>query len=124
MPNPAAPLTIRVLRNMLRDAKSDIKAHMATELGKQIAGLKEDMEAFTSHTTQVETWISKLSNATSAQAQDIAYFHGQISTIEDELEDLNNRSRWNNIRGLPKTVTPELLIPTLRDIFKAMAPKI
>ncbi|CAH2251089.1 Hypothetical predicted protein [Pelobates cultripes] len=67
---------------MLRDATSNIKAHVATELGKQIAGLIEDMEALTSHTTEVETRILKLANATSAQTQDIAYFHGRISTIE------------------------------------------
>ncbi|CAH2325774.1 Hypothetical predicted protein [Pelobates cultripes] len=122
--DPTAPLTIGILRGMLHEATSDIKSHVAAEITKQLEGLKADVATLTSKTDQAETRISKLTTTTAEHAQDIAYFHGKIATLEDNMEDLNNRSRRNNIwiRGLPETVTLEQLVPTLKSIFKDIAP--
>ncbi|CAH2293019.1 Hypothetical predicted protein [Pelobates cultripes] len=124
LPDPTAPLTIGVLRGMLREATADIKTHVAAEITKQLEGLKTEMATLASRTGQTENRISKLESSTQEHAQDIAYFHGKIAALEDGMEDLNNRSRRNNIRirGLPEAVTQEQLLPTLKAIFQEMAP--
>ncbi|CAH2284038.1 Hypothetical predicted protein [Pelobates cultripes] len=96
-PDPKAPLTIGILRGMLHEATADIKTHVASEINKQLAGLKADVTALSSWADQTEIRISTLATTTAARTQDIAYFHGRMTALEDSLEDLNNRSRRNNI---------------------------
>ncbi|CAH2222908.1 Hypothetical predicted protein [Pelobates cultripes] len=44
--------------------------------------------------------------------------------LEDGLEDLNNRSRRQNIRirGIPETVLPDAILPTIKAIFQSLLP--
>ncbi|CAH2299238.1 Hypothetical predicted protein [Pelobates cultripes] len=122
--NPAAPITIAVLRDMLHQATNDIKAHVAAEMERHVAGLKEEVVGLTARTDQVENRIASIYATSTSHTQDIAYLYGHMAALEDGLEDLNNRSRRNNIRirGLPETVTMEQLVPTLHSIFKTLAP--
>ncbi|CAH2224837.1 Hypothetical predicted protein [Pelobates cultripes] len=122
--NPAAPITIAVLRDMLHQATNDIKAHVAAEMERHVAGLKEEVVGLTARTDQVENRIASIYATSTSHTQDIAYLYGHMAALEDGLEDLNNRSRRNNIRirGLPETVTMEQLVPTLHNIFKTLAP--
>ncbi|CAH2275100.1 Hypothetical predicted protein [Pelobates cultripes] len=82
---------------MLHEATADIKTHVATEINKQLSGLKADMAALSSRANQSETQLSTLTATTTAHTQDI-YLHGCMSVLVDGLEDLNNRSRINIIR--------------------------
>ncbi|CAH2225028.1 Hypothetical predicted protein [Pelobates cultripes] len=124
--NPSAPLTIGSLRNMLKEATSDIKCYVAEEISKNLAGLRADVKALNSGTDQTEVRIKTLTAASTSQSQEISYLHGRLTAMEDSLEDLNNRSWRNNIRlcGLPEAVQPEALITTLKSIFSAMAPEL
>ncbi|CAH2299950.1 Hypothetical predicted protein [Pelobates cultripes] len=125
-PTPLAPLTIGVLQSLLREATADIKTHVAEEISKQLTGLRADVEALTTCTDQTEVRLTTLATASTAQSQEISYLHGRLTAMEDSLEDLNNRSRRNNIRirGLPESIPPESLMVTLKGIFAKMAPEI
>ncbi|CAH2282979.1 Hypothetical predicted protein [Pelobates cultripes] len=119
-----APLMIRDLQSLLQDATMDIKSHVASELNKQLSGLKEELGALANRTNQAEARNTDLTTKTQAHSQDIVYLHSRQVSIEEGLEDLNNRSRHNNIwiRGLPETVATEGLHNTLQDLFKNMLP--
>ncbi|CAH2305918.1 Hypothetical predicted protein [Pelobates cultripes] len=83
------------------------------------------MEALTHHTDQAETKLIALSEITSSHSQDITYLHSKIAALEEGIEDLNNRSRRNNIRvrGLPEIVTSYQIQATLTDLFKRILPE-
>ncbi|CAH2276168.1 Hypothetical predicted protein [Pelobates cultripes] len=119
------PLTKRDLQALLLDATADIKAHTATELERHVRALKTDIEALSRRTHQAETRLTVLAETSSSHSQDLTYLHGKIATLEEELEDLNNRSRRNNIRvrGLPETVTHEALHSTITDLFGSLLPE-
>ncbi|CAH2223986.1 Hypothetical predicted protein [Pelobates cultripes] len=122
--NRQKPLTKVDLRSMLQEATADIKAHTAAELERHISGIKEDLEALNTRTTQAETDITHLQTAYSQHGQDIYYLSDKIQYLEDSLEDLNNRSRRNNIRirCLPEAIEADAILPTLRDLFHAILP--
>ncbi|CAH2299990.1 Hypothetical predicted protein [Pelobates cultripes] len=102
----------------------DIKSHVASELDKRLTGLREDIEALAHRSDQAETRITSLSTTSQAHSQDIAYLHAKIEELEESLEDLNNRSRQNNIRirGLPEAVMPDDLPATLTGLFQTIIP--
>ncbi|CAH2324747.1 Hypothetical predicted protein [Pelobates cultripes] len=107
--DPMVPLTIGILRGMLTKATADIKSHVASEINKQLAVLKADVTALSTRTDQTETLISTLTATITAHTQEIAYFCSWMTALEDSLEDLNNRSRRNNIqiRAYPtRTIDP------------------
>ncbi|CAH2222004.1 Hypothetical predicted protein [Pelobates cultripes] len=110
LPDPTAPLTIGVLRGMLREATADIKTHVAAEITKQLEGLKTEMATLASRTGQTENRISKLESSTQEHAQDIAYFHGKISALEDETDtrpDTGPRSPRPPKKKRPQQQDPE-----------------
>ncbi|CAH2220705.1 Hypothetical predicted protein [Pelobates cultripes] len=118
------PLTKADLHNMLKEATAEIKAHTAAELERHISGIKEDLEALNTRATQAESDITLLQSTSSQHGQDIYYLSDKIQYLEDSLEDLNNRSRRNNIRirGLPEAVDADAILPTLRDLFHTILP--
>ncbi|CAH2324629.1 Hypothetical predicted protein [Pelobates cultripes] len=122
---PGAPLTLHDMQTMLRAAIADIKSYMATELDKKLSGLREDIESLTNKADHTKTHIKDLTTTSQAHTQDITYLHAKIEALEESLEDLNNRSRRNNIRnqGLPESVTAEGLHTTLTGLLKAALPK-
>ncbi|CAH2319442.1 Hypothetical predicted protein [Pelobates cultripes] len=52
--DPSTPLTIGSLRDMLKEAMSNIKCHVAEEISKHLAGLRADVQALNSRTDQTE----------------------------------------------------------------------
>ncbi|CAH2321374.1 Hypothetical predicted protein [Pelobates cultripes] len=120
----AAPLTKEDLKKLLKETSDDIKAYTAAALEKQIAGLKDDIEALTSRTSRTETQIAETQDKLKTHTGDIGAMQDKILYLEDGLEDLNNRSRRQNIRirGLPESVLPETLLPTVRAIFQSLLP--
>ncbi|CAH2273468.1 Hypothetical predicted protein [Pelobates cultripes] len=55
----------------------------------------------------------------------LRYLRDQLRVLEDANEDLNNRTRCNNIRvrGVPESVTAELLMDTLQNVFTHLLPE-
>ncbi|CAH2293857.1 Hypothetical predicted protein [Pelobates cultripes] len=120
-----APLTLRDLKTMLKEATTDIKYHLASELDRQLSDLKDDIETLATRSNQAEACINDLTTKTQAHSQDLTYLHANIESMEESLKDLNNRSRRNNYiqnRGLPETVVPEGLHSTLKGLFKTILP--
>ncbi|CAH2277186.1 Hypothetical predicted protein [Pelobates cultripes] len=119
------PLTKRDLQVLLLDATADIKAHTAAELDRHIQGLNGDIEALARRTNQAETQLTALAESSRTHSQDLTYLHGKITSSEEELEDLNNRSRRNNIRvrGLPESVPGDRLQATLLGLFRSLLPE-
>ncbi|CAH2284447.1 Hypothetical predicted protein [Pelobates cultripes] len=120
-----SPLTKRDLQNLLQEATAEIKAYTKAELNRQIQSLKADLEALSHRTDHAEAKLTKLADTTSSHSQDITYLHGKLAALEEEIEDLNNRSRRNNIRvrGLPETVTNDQLQASLTDLFNTLLPE-
>ncbi|CAH2249719.1 Hypothetical predicted protein [Pelobates cultripes] len=118
------PLTKEDLKKMLRETSDDIKAYTTAALEKQIASLKDDIEALASRTSRAETQITETQTTAKTHTRDIEALQEKILYLEDGLEDLNNRSRRQNIRirGLPESVLPETLLPTIRAIFHSLLP--
>ncbi|CAH2283843.1 Hypothetical predicted protein [Pelobates cultripes] len=120
-------LTKRDLQALLLDATTDIKAHTAVELDRPLQALKSDIEALSRRTDQTEARLTTLADTSRSHSQDITYLHRKIASLEEDLEDLNNRSRRNNIRvrGLPESVSvpPDRLQTTLVDLFRSLLPE-
>ncbi|CAH2313174.1 Hypothetical predicted protein, partial [Pelobates cultripes] len=124
--NHTVPLTKVNLRKMLRETSEDIKVYTTAALENQITGLKEDMEALGSRTSHTERMITETQAKVANQDQDLETLKERVMYLEDGLEDLNNRSQRQNIRirGLPESVLPEALLPTIRAIFQSLLPDI
>ncbi|CAH2300581.1 Hypothetical predicted protein [Pelobates cultripes] len=118
------PLTKEDLRRMLRETSDDIKAYTTAALEKQIAGLKEDIEALASRTSHTEKRLTDTQAATTQHSRAIETLQERVLYLEDGLEDLNNRSRRQNIRirGLPESIQPEAILPTVQAIFQSILP--
>ncbi|CAH2301339.1 Hypothetical predicted protein, partial [Pelobates cultripes] len=103
------------LKRLLQETSTDIKAHRAAELEKQITGLKGNIEALTSRTNRAETQIAGLTQKSEAHRREMGNMQDRLLQLEDGLEDLNNRSHRNNIRirGLPESVTPDAVLPSV-----------
>ncbi|CAH2305587.1 Hypothetical predicted protein [Pelobates cultripes] len=121
---PATPLTKEDLRAMLRETSADIKAYTAAALEKQITGLKKELEVLTSRTDHNERLIKDTQTKTTALHKDTELLQDRMLYLEDGLEDLNNRSRRQNIRirGIPETVLPDAILPTIKAIFQSLLP--
>ncbi|CAH2221297.1 Hypothetical predicted protein [Pelobates cultripes] len=119
---PEAPLKKADMRRLLKEATTDIKAHAAAELKSHISGLKEEIDTLTSRNTQAETQIEGLLDKTNTYDWDLAVAYDKITWLEDSVEDLNNRSRRNNIqiRGMPETIPTEAIVPTLWELFQLL----
>ncbi|CAH2221759.1 Hypothetical predicted protein [Pelobates cultripes] len=68
--------------------------------------------------------MEEVTATTSTHEASIKELRGQITYLEDMQEDLNNRSRRNNIRirGLPESSTPEVLTTMLHKAFSSLLP--
>ncbi|CAH2283962.1 Hypothetical predicted protein [Pelobates cultripes] len=106
----AAPITKEDLKKLLKETSDDIKAYTAAALA--------------SRTSRTETQIAETQDKLKTHTGDIGAMQDKILYLEDGLEDLNNRSRRQNIRirGLPESVLPETLLPTVRAIFQSLLP--
>ncbi|CAH2285171.1 Hypothetical predicted protein, partial [Pelobates cultripes] len=117
-----APHTRHDLQRLLKEVIEDIKSYMAVELEKHVAGLKADLDALTSRTSQTETHITGLLTKTKTQSQDITALHEKIIQLEDGMEDLNNRSHRNNIciRGMTESMATNAILSTIGEIFQSL----
>ncbi|CAH2283894.1 Hypothetical predicted protein [Pelobates cultripes] len=86
MESPSIPLTKEDLRKMLQETSDDIKAYTTATLEKQIAGLKEDMEALASRTSHTENPLLETQSRTDTHDWDIDTL--KVLYLEDGLEDL------------------------------------
>ncbi|CAH2254698.1 Hypothetical predicted protein [Pelobates cultripes] len=120
----ASPLTQEVLRKMLKETSADIKAYTTAALEKQIAGLKSDIEALASRTGDTERTLQEIQTKAADHGRDMGILKDRILFLEDGMEDLNNRSRRQNIRirGLAESVMPEAILPTITAIFQSLLP--
>ncbi|CAH2247658.1 Hypothetical predicted protein [Pelobates cultripes] len=117
---PSAPLTKRDLKDMLTEMKSLV----AEELTKHLAPLKEGLTDLTKRTQALENKMEEVTATTSTHEASIKELQEQFTYLEDMQEDLNNRSRRNNIRirGLPEPSTPEALTAILHEAFSSLLP--
>ncbi|XP_063297700.1 adhesion G protein-coupled receptor F5-like [Pelobates fuscus] len=115
-----SPLTKKDLKDLL----SDMKSLVADELTKHLAPLKEGLTDLTKRTHTLENKMADVTAITSSHEATLKEVQGQIAYLEDLQEDLNNRSRRNNIRirGLPESSAPEALNAMLHEAFSSLLP--
>ncbi|CAH2283959.1 Hypothetical predicted protein [Pelobates cultripes] len=73
--DPDTPLTKGDLRQLLREATSNIKAYAAVELEKHITSLRTDIETLTARTNQAETHLTEASRRSQFHDQEISRLH-------------------------------------------------
>ncbi|CAH2252453.1 Hypothetical predicted protein [Pelobates cultripes] len=116
------PLTKEDLRKMLKETSADIKDYTTAALEKQIAGLKGDIEALASRTGEAECTLKDTQTQVTSHGREMGMLKDRILFLEDGLEDLNNRSRRQNILigGLAESVLPEAILPTIKAVFHSL----
>ncbi|CAH2276919.1 Hypothetical predicted protein [Pelobates cultripes] len=60
-----------------------------------------------------------------AHGSELQNLRDQLRSLEDTNEDLNNRTRRNNVRvrGIPESILTDLLTDTLTEVFKNLLPE-
>ncbi|CAH2249014.1 Hypothetical predicted protein [Pelobates cultripes] len=103
----------------------EFKAHVAEELPKNLQPLHEGLTDLAMRTHEVEAKIEDTASAVHSHDLAIQELREQIKCLEEAQEDLSNRSRRNNIliRGIPETISMELLQPTLTEAFQSLLPE-
>ncbi|CAH2291914.1 Hypothetical predicted protein [Pelobates cultripes] len=66
--------------------------------------------------------MEEVAEAVSSHDTDLQDLREQLRLLEETNEDLSNRTRRNNIlvRGLPESVSTELLLDTLTSVFQTL----
>ncbi|CAH2247480.1 Hypothetical predicted protein [Pelobates cultripes] len=81
--------------------------------------------ALTLRTSQEEVQVTGLATQVSSQDTEIEGLTEQLNSLEDNLEDINNCSRLNNLRigGLTESVLPKAILHTLWEIVTSLLPE-
>ncbi|CAH2219428.1 Hypothetical predicted protein [Pelobates cultripes] len=116
-----APLTRRDMKGFL----ADIRKSVAEELDKKLGPIMEGMADLSARTQATETKMAEAMETVQAHGGELQALREQLRSLEESNEDLNNRSRRNNIRvrGIPETVSTELLTDTLTEAFRNLLPE-
>ncbi|CAH2327674.1 Hypothetical predicted protein [Pelobates cultripes] len=115
-----APLT----RTDMQDFLADFKWSVAEELERKLSPIMEAMADLTARTQATETKMEGVQESVHAHTEELQDLRDQLRILEDSNEDLNKRTRWHNIRvrGLPETVSTDLLPDTLTRVFQYLLP--
>ncbi|CAH2321451.1 Hypothetical predicted protein [Pelobates cultripes] len=113
-----APLTRRDRRGFLENFHKSV----AEELDKKLGPIMEGMADLKSARRPLNQKAMEVVQAHGGELQDL---REQLRSLEDSNEDLNNRTRRNNIRvrGIPETISTELLTATLTEVFQHLLPE-
>ncbi|CAH2282126.1 Hypothetical predicted protein [Pelobates cultripes] len=116
-----APLTRRDMQGFLADFKQSV----AEELDKRICPILEGMADLSARAQAAEAKMADTEEIVQAHGSEILHLRDQLRSLEDTNEDLNNRTRRNNIRvrGVPESVSPDLLTDTLTEAFQHLLPE-
>lgn len=103
--------TTSCIKNMFREFSDSIKEEIST--------LRSDIRQISSRMTQVEDSTEQLSAHASFLAKRMREQKMETYALKLHLDDLENRSRRNNLRikGLTESVTDAEIIPVLTKIF-------
>ncbi|CAH2295911.1 Hypothetical predicted protein [Pelobates cultripes] len=97
-----APLTRRDMKGFL----ADIRKSVAEELEKKLGPIMEGMADLTARTHATKTKMAEALETVQAHGGELQDLREQLRSLEDSNEDLNNRTRRNNIRNRTHT-TPK-----------------
>ncbi|CAH2250291.1 Hypothetical predicted protein [Pelobates cultripes] len=116
-----APLTRRDMRGFLADFKKSV----AEELDKRLCPILEGMADLSARAQATEAKMVDTDERIQAHGTEIQYLRDQLRSLEETNEDLNNRTRRNNIRvrGIPETISTDLLPDTLTEVFQNLLPE-
>ncbi|CAH2313009.1 Hypothetical predicted protein [Pelobates cultripes] len=117
----STPLTKEDLRQLLQE----IKLNMTAEFTRHLTPITEGLSDLTRRTTAIEEHLDQTSTRSRENETAIAALQEQVHQLEEAEEDLNNRSRRNNIRirGVPEMVGIDALASTLRELFCGLLPE-
>ncbi|OCT78735.1 hypothetical protein XELAEV_18029824mg, partial [Xenopus laevis] len=106
-------------------SKSDIKEMLHTmtdEIRSELHGIKQELESVGARTDSLERNQTKLVSNHKLHRAIILKQSKEIEELHRHVEDLQNRSRRNNIRvrGVPETVQKDAILPTLLQIFNGI----
>ncbi|CAH2323282.1 Hypothetical predicted protein [Pelobates cultripes] len=90
-----APLTRRDMRGFLADFKKSV----AEELDKRLCPILEGMADLSARAQATEAKMADTDERIQAHGTEIQYLRDQLRSLEETNEDLNNRTRRNNIRA-------------------------
>ncbi|CAH2221084.1 Hypothetical predicted protein [Pelobates cultripes] len=90
-----APLTRRDMKGFL----ADIRKSVAEELDKKLGPIMEGMADLSARTQATETKMAEAMETVQAHGGELQALREQLRSLEESNEDLNNRSRRNNIRS-------------------------
>ncbi|CAH2324830.1 Hypothetical predicted protein [Pelobates cultripes] len=98
---------------------------IAEELDKRLSPIMEGMVDLTACTEATETKMAEAMEAVQAHGREQQDLGEQLCSLENTNEDLNNRTRRNNIRvrGIPESVSTELLTDTLTVVYQNLLPE-
>lgn len=89
---------------------------------KELEVLKQDLIHVGQRMVDVEESVEAVSSIVVENREAIRDNTVQIQDLQTQIDDLQNRHRRNNIRirGVPETVTPAELMPTVKAIFNQL----
>ncbi|XP_056391872.1 uncharacterized protein LOC130284929 [Hyla sarda] len=118
------PVTLADLRTLVASlpTKNDLSSlakQIVAECKEEFVQLRQDVSALTARVVGVEETQASSSSAVQALQAVVKQHSDQLFTLQQHLDDVENRNRRNNIRlrGLPEAVGPEELYPALLSIF-------
>lgn len=119
-------LTVDILDAKLHTLLQNISHTIATEVGKIAQDLRGEIALVEERTDRLENKMDELINYVQVLEEDNHTLKQQITLLQSQQEDLENRERRQNlrIRGVPETVGDAQLHEYLLGLFVTLAPTI
>ncbi|XP_075042151.1 uncharacterized protein LOC142101645 [Mixophyes fleayi] len=107
-----------------KDVIAIVTKTIQSELRSIVSELRSEISELGSRTDVVENQLDVVSKHQQTTDTEIADLRAEFSTFKDQLEDLENRNRRNNIwiKNVPESISAEALPDYLEGLFLQMLP--
>ncbi|XP_053556189.1 OTU domain-containing protein 4 [Bombina bombina] len=115
------PLTRADLKTLpLKEDFSTFMQQVSQLIKDGLADVKKDITELGNRVVQLEDYAEELSESTNLTTLQLQHQTTEITQLQSQIEDLDNRGRRQNlrIREIPKTITPTDLQRYLQNLFR------
>ncbi|KAG8580053.1 hypothetical protein GDO81_007107 [Engystomops pustulosus] len=119
--------TVQDIKSLLSSlpTKEDISlfaSQILAECRQEFASLRSDVTSLTSRVDDLEQAQSSTAMSLESIQDMIQQHHAQLHALQQHMDDIENRSRRNNLRikGLPESVQPATLFSTITEILNGI----
>lgn len=123
---PEVPILQSSPEQSMQQLFDTFRQHVQADFRSMFSDLKADLQSLISRTDHVEKKMSDFAKSHNSLIDSHATLEEEVLRLSAKVLDLEDRSRRNNIRirGIPESVSPDLLRPFLIDLMAVTLPNL